>query len=469
MWRSALLTVAIVALWPSIASADGPIATDQSVPVANPTTVSLEASVAGMTEMTFAIAASPERGSLGQISSATCQPTETGSTACKATVTYTPNVCTSGPDAFTYTATDTATMATSAPAAVTLTPGPPPAAPPAKPSLAPTAVAGAGATFAATANGVVSGATADYGDGSGAQPLSVDSSGNAALTHTYTSEATYTLTVTNPGACGTSAAASERVDVLAPGALDLTSALVPPGVTTSITLPGVSGLTATLAVASAGPSAEILGATYPPTSPLFALAGAFGQVVATYDFRAINAASGDVAVVSFGYPDGGVPAAASLVYFDPAAKRFVPVRPSTLVPSPLIVDLVHRRVTIVFDRSSRPSIIELGGTRFALIAAPPLISRLAVTPGCVTTGRARSLRLHLSVSETAGLEVRVRRRVGVRPPARCTRPKTRRATSTGHRTLRLPGHLRPGVYQVTVLARNIHGSSRATTTVTIAA
>ena len=36
-------------------------------------------------------------------------------------------------------------------------------------------------------------------------------------------------------------------------------------------------------------------------------------------------------------------------------------------------------------------------------------------------------------------------------------------------TLRLRGRLRPGVYEVTVTARNIHGASHATTTFAVAA
>ena len=75
------------ALWPAAASAAAPVAVDESVQIANPTTVPLEATTSGTTEMTFAIASNPTRGSLGQISSPTCQPTQTGGTDCKATVT----------------------------------------------------------------------------------------------------------------------------------------------------------------------------------------------------------------------------------------------------------------------------------------------------------------------------------------------------------------------------------------------
>ncbi|HEV2981970.1 MAG TPA: hypothetical protein VGX51_11100 [Solirubrobacteraceae bacterium] len=469
MRRCVLVTIAILALSPAAASADVPVAIDESVAVSNPTTVSLEASVSGTTEMTFAIASNAASGTLGEISTPTCQPTGTGSTDCKATVTYTPNACTSGPDAFTYTAHDPATMATSNPATVTLTQGPSPASPPGHPSLASTAATSAGAPFRSAASNAIAGATANFGDGSATQPLSVDAAGNAALSHTYAVEGTYTLTVTNPGACGASAAASERVDVVASGALDLTSAIAPPGGHASIVLTGPIGLAATLAVAPADQSAGILGATYSPTSPLFAVAAADGQLLAGYDVRAINVTTRDSAVVSFSFPDGGIPTAARVVFFNPQVGSFVSVRPSTLVANSLAIDIAHHSVTVVFDRSSLPSITDLVGTRFALIAAPPAISALAVTPRCVATRAASSLRLRLTVSEKAALEVRVRRRAGARPPARCRGLNRPIATRAGHRTLRLHGRLRPGWYEVTVTARNIHGSSHATTTFAVVA
>jgi hypothetical protein len=466
--RYALLTTAIFALWPAVARADAPVAVDHSLAVANTTTVSLEATVSGTTEMSFAIASSPARGSLGEISTPTCQPTGTGSTDCTATVTYTPNLCTSGPDSFTYTATDTATMSISSPAAITLIQGPPPASLLPGPSLAPYRAISAGAPFTATASDAVVGATVDYGDGSGTQALSLDSAGTATLTHTYAAEGTFTLTLTNPGACGTSSSANERVDVVGSGTLDLASAIAPPGGNASIALPGVIGLTATLTAGPTDQSAQILGATYPPTSPLFALAAAKGQVLAGYDVRAINVSSNDSAVVSFSFPDGGTPTAASVVYFEPEAQRFAAVRPSAVVANSLVIDVVHRRVTIVFDRSSVPSITNLGGTRFALIAAPPAISGLAVTPRCLATGSSRSLRLRLTLSEKAALKIRVRRRAGARPPARCSGRSRRSARGAANKTLRVRGRLRAGVYEITVTARNIHGSSQATTTFAVA-
>jgi hypothetical protein len=468
MRRCALLTTAIIALSAAVARAAEPVASDQTVAVSNPTTVWLQATVSATTEMTFAIASTPARGSLGQISTPSCQPTETGGTRCQATVNYTPNVCTSGPDTFTYTATDTATKTTSSPATISLTQGAPPATPPPRPSLAPSAAASAGAPFSAAASGAASGATADYGDGSGAQSLPVDSTGNAGLRHTYAAEGTYTLTVTNPGACGTSAAASERVDVVAAGALALTSAMAPPGGSASIALRGAIGLTATLVAATTDRSATILGATYSATSPQFAVAAGNGQVLALYDVRVIDVSSSDSATVSFSFPDGGIPTAASVVYFDPRTKTFLPVRPSTLVANSLGIDVARQRVTVVFDRSSQPSITDIVGTRFALIAAPPAISALAVTPRCVTTRAVTSLRLHLTVSEKAALEIRVRRRAAARPPARCRGRKPPTATRAGHRTLRLPVRLRAGIYEVTVTARNIHGRSHATTSFAVA-
>jgi hypothetical protein len=456
----ALLVLLAFALFPAAASADAPAAMDESAEIATPTTVPLEATATGSTEITFAIATGPAHGSLGQISSPTCQPTGSGSTDCKATVTYTPDQCSNGPDSFTYTATASATTATSNPANVTLSPGPAAPAPPA-PTLAQTGATSAGVPFTGSAQGTLPGATVDYGDGSGIQPLSVDSSGDAPLSHVYGAEGTYTLTVTNYGSCGTTATASARIDVLSPGAAGLAFANAPPGGTATITLPGATSLTATLTAspADAGPGPGLVGAIYPDTNPLFGLAGPAGQVLAGYDIRAIDVSTADAVVVTFSYPDGGVPTAASLRYFDPNTKTFVQVRPSTLVPDSLLIDAQNHRITLVIDRTSTPVITGLTGTRFAVVGEPPAISRLGVTPRCVAGAGVRSLRLRLRLSQRATLRIRVARRPGVRPPRRCG-GHVASATPAGNRVLRLGRRLRPGVYTVSVSAHNIHGRSR---------
>jgi Bacterial Ig domain len=452
--------VAFALFFPAVASADAPAAMDENAEIASPTTVPLEASTAGTTEMTFAIATTPTRGSLGQISSPTCQPTGSGSTDCKANVTYTPDQCSNGPDSFTYTATDSATMASSNAATVTLSPGPA-APPPPAPTLAQSGATSAGAPFTGTVQSTLLGATVDYGDGSGVQSLAVDSSGDAPLSHVYAAEGTYVLTATNYGPCGTTATASERIDVLFPGAAGLAFASAAPGGTATITLPGMTSLTATLTAspADAGQGPEVVAAIYPDTSPLFGLAGAAGQVLAGYDIRAIDVSSGDAVVVTFIYPDGGVPTAASLRYFDPVTKTFVQVRPSSLVPDSLVVHAQNHRITIVIDRTSTPGITALTGTRFAVVGARPAIGRLAVTPRCVSPVAVRSLRLRLTLSQRATLRIRVARRAGVRPPRRCA-GHAASSTPAGNRILRLGRHLRPGVYTVSVSARNVHGHSR---------
>jgi Bacterial Ig domain len=451
----------VFALWPAAASAAAPVAIDESVQIANPTTVPLEATAPGETEMTFAIASNPTQGSLGQVSSPTCQPTGTGSTDCKATVTYTPNECANGPDSFTYTATDTATTTISSPATVTLGADPNAAGPPPSPTLPQTAVTTAGASFTGAVQGALAGATVDYGDNSGVQPLVVDPSGDAPLSHVYAAEGSYQLTATNYAACGLTAAASERIDVLPPGALRLSVATAPPGGSASITVAGPASLAATLTVSPSDqvPGAGIVGATYPATSPLFAPARPPGDVLAGYDVRSISASANDTAVVTFSYADGGVITAPTLLFFDRSTDTFVPVRASTLVPNSLVVDAVHRRITIVFDNTSLPKLTDLTGTPFAVIARPPAIGGLAVTPRCVAPRAVRSLRLRLTLSQRATLQIRVHRLAGVRAPRRCG-DHVARSTSPGDQVLRLAGHLRPGVYKVSVIARNIHGRSR---------
>jgi Bacterial Ig domain len=456
-----LLALLAFALWPNAASAAAPVAMDESVQIANPTMVPLEATTTGMTEMTFAIASNPTRGSLGQISSPTCQPTGTGSTGCKATVIYTPNQCTNGPDSFTYTAKDTATMVTSSPATVTLSPGPTASSSPPSPTLPQAGAATAGAVFTGVVRNALPGATVDFGDNTGAQPLVVDSSGNAPLFHAYAAEGSYVLTATNYGSCGMTATASERIDVLLPDALGLAVASVPPGGVARITVPGPASLTATLTVSPTDPApgAGIVGATYPATSPLFGLAGPAGEVLAAYDIRSISVSTNDSAVVTFTYPDGGVPTAASVRFFDRSTNTFVPFRASTLLHESLVIDVPHHRITLVIDRTSFPTITGLNGTRFAVVGRPPAISGLAVTPRCVARAAIRSLRLRLTLSQRATLQIHVHRRAGVRAPPRCGGHDAR-ATPAGHRVLRLRGHLRPGVYRLSVLAHNVHGRSR---------
>ena len=461
-----------IATWPAAALA-APVAVDESVQTANPTTVQLEATITGTTEMSFAIASNPALGSLGQISTPACQPTGTGSTDCKATVIYTPNPCTNGGGSFTYTATDPGTMSTSGPATVTLTPGALAPSPPGAPSVPQAGAVAAGSVFTGVVHNALPGATVNYGDNSGAQPLTVDASGSAQLSHVYAAQGSYTLSVTNFGSCGTTTAASERIDALPPGPAGLAIASASPGAIGTITVPGASSLTATLTVAPTDQSsgAGIVGATYPTTSSLFGVAGPAGLVLAAFDVRSINASSNDSAVVTFSYPDSGVATGASLRFFDSSTGKFVAFRPSTLARNPLVIDVADHRITIVIDKTSFPTITALTGTRFAVIGQQPVISRLVVVPRCVAPAAVSSLRLRLTLSQQATLQIQVHRRAGVHAPRSC-RAHSAPATPAGSRVLRLPlhGHLRPGVYTVSVLARNVHGRSRvASATFSVAA
>src|SRR5579871_2113854 len=176
-----LSLLALSSLWAPAVGAAGPVAVDESVPATATTTVPLEATTAGTTEMTFAIASAPGHGTLGSILNTTCAPTGSGGTDCTASVVYTPNQCASGPDSFTYTATDPGSNATSSPAIVTLSPGPTAPTPPPPPTLPQTGAAVAGVPFSGAVQNALPGATVDYGDGSGAQPLTVDAGGGAHL------------------------------------------------------------------------------------------------------------------------------------------------------------------------------------------------------------------------------------------------------------------------------------------------
>jgi hypothetical protein len=98
------------------------------------------------------------------------------------------------------------------------------------------------------------------------------------------------------------------------------------------------------------------------------------SVSAAYDVRGINLTDADTAVVTFGYPQGGV-GVPVLRYFDSEKDTFLPVRGSTLAPPTPRTDLTNRLITVVLDRTSRPTLKSLNGTVFTvsveLPAEPP--------------------------------------------------------------------------------------------------
>ena len=112
------------------------------------------------------------------------------------------------------------------------TPGAALAAPPVMP---PALMVQVGDLDLASVSWVVPGDSVDYGVGSAPQSLDV-TAGSAPLTHLYTSEGSFLITVTKPGP----ESASTYAHVVLPGPLSQGSAFVAPGATGTLGIPGVT-------------------------------------------------------------------------------------------------------------------------------------------------------------------------------------------------------------------------------------
>jgi hypothetical protein len=219
---------------------------------------------------------------------------------------------------------------------------------------------GVGETYIATVSEVVTGASADWGDGTPAEVLTVSADRTATLAHVFQHEGSFTLTVTNaPGVAGTS-----FVHVLVAGSSATASEAVEPGETGTLTLPG---LTATLErPAGDGGGATMVGALYPPTVSGFFVGGAFGDPVAAFDVRVLAAGDADVLTVTFGYPEPAPRARPVLTYFSPQTNTFEPVAGSKAISPSLTIDPAAHLITVVFDNSSTPRLTALTGTRLVV-------------------------------------------------------------------------------------------------------
>jgi hypothetical protein len=363
-----LLSIAV----PCVA-VDPPIAHDRDVVTESdtPVVVTLEGAATFDAMLSLSLTSTPSHGTLGEMGALDCTYPN-GITTCTADVVYTPAPGFVGIDAFTYEANDQVTS--SLPATVTVTVSGPAIMPP-------DVVMEVGSLYAATVSHVLPGATVDYGDASGAQVLTREPDGSASLDHVYTIEGTFIVSVVNPPAHS----ATSRVHTFLSGLTEVSSAAVPPGESGTVELPG---LTATVEVAPDDTtSATLFGATYPPNVDGFFLGGGFGEGIAAFDVRLVDAGSGDRLTIAFGYEDTGVPTVPTLTFFDPTTDAFQPVVGSTVIPSSITVDTVARLVTVILDQTSFPRVTDLTGTR--LVVSDPTFPRVVEERDPSTT-KARS-------------------------------------------------------------------------------
>jgi hypothetical protein len=451
-----LSVAALIAVLASLvlapAAQAAPVADDvsASTPAAVPVVVTLSAAEAfDSPTFTFEIVQAPAHGQLGAISAPSCTY-PSGQTHCTATVEYRPDYGFRGQDQFEYQASYGST--TSAPATVTVdVTGELPAAP----GVAASYVATVGAAWVAQATGVGAGATIDYGDGSGLQPLPAGADGTAALAHSYAAEGDYLLRVTNYGPAGQSSSQG-FVRVLPPGAASLAQLQVPPGQGGTLLVdPGApTSLSATLVSGGGGSGVSLVGGTYPSGGILFS-GGPAGAFLAGYDLRALGTGADDRLSVVFSYPASELPPDSALYFYDPGSGAFRPVVGSVLASPSMVIDPIAHQITVIFDRTSTPTLTALTGTRLVvLLHGAPRLKLRGLSTRRLHADRRGRLELDLLLSQRAVVRISI---FGIHTRRR---PQTfLRTVAGGRQHLFLPLRLQAARYRIQLNAQAAGGRS----------
>jgi hypothetical protein len=208
----------------------------------------------------------------------------------------------------------------------------------------------------------------DFGDGTDPQPLTLLPDGTFAVSHVFTGDDVYDVTVTVDDGVDV-ATADTLALVFLPGLQDSNSEVVAPGGQAATSAPGIVAQ-ADHAATAAGPADLTVGRydETPVTGPATALDGLSG--VATYELRLAGAGAGDRLTVTFSYP-GSAGSAVGLDFYDPATRTFRPVEGSLVAPGSLVIDEARHTITLVLDRTSFPRVTALHGTIFTVSVPVP--------------------------------------------------------------------------------------------------
>ncbi len=206
---------------------------------------------------------------------------------------------------------------------------------------------------------------ADYGDGSGWQPLAF--TGNVfTLAHTYAAEGSYLVTVRVADGTGPAVEDSFFADVLLPLVTEAVKARVGPEggqVTVSVT-----GATVTLVKAPGGVTSALILANVPGgvADGQDGLVTFGGQAIGgAYDIRALDVGPDDYAIITLRYAndDFDIP---RVSYFDRRLGREVVIDPGQYT-----VDRFARTITMRLDARTTPRLQDLSGTVFSITVAVP--------------------------------------------------------------------------------------------------
>jgi parallel beta-helix repeat protein len=213
-------------------------------------------------------------------------------------------------------------------------------------------------------------AVVDYGDGSGFVPLALAPDRSFTLAHRYDSEGNFLVAVRVTDSEGLSGTTTLDVAVFLPG-IDLTQvgeAIASPGQKARASAPGIRA-TLERSAEDTG-SGELLVAPVPvPVAGGLSLTSSGTPIVEAFDVRGVDLTSADTAIITFDFVGAGVPV---LDFFDPASGTFQPVQGSVLASPTPSSDRTGQQITVVFDRTSMPSLSRLRGTVFTVsVALPP--------------------------------------------------------------------------------------------------
>jgi predicted outer membrane repeat protein len=228
-------------------------------------------------------------------------------------------------------------------------------------------------------------AVADYGDGTGNQPVPV-SGHTLDLNHVYAAEGTFTVHVTLSDGNGGTATLTETAAVFPPGTTGIQVITVPPGGTATLTIPGavitlsnLGGTTTAVLLAGDVNPAVLKGLTGSPSADPT-------QLVTAYDIRVLTAGPDSVLTAQLTYPNGAPAADPSVQFYDKTGAHFVAVTGSTKVSNSFVVDKAAHTATFILGDTSTPKVSDLGGTVFTLSVPAPTISPTSSSSSSVNAG-----------------------------------------------------------------------------------
>jgi hypothetical protein len=228
--------------------------------------------------------------------------------------------------------------------------------------------------------------TINWGDGTIDPHVPGNATAATTATHVYSNapnsfQVTATATTAEYGVVP--ANAPLLVTVLTPAVAVAKAAVVAPGSTTTLDIPGQTGLTATLTNAGRDNQNLTLFVALYQMNPT----GVPMNAAAFFDVRVSSTRNGQptpfipagtTLVVTFRFPP--TVANPTLLFFDSSTGTYKPVKSSPPPPGVQLPDPAPGEITVVFDRNSFPAITDLGGTVFAIALQNPAADRGSPTP-----------------------------------------------------------------------------------------